>query len=131
MGRHKNRDLRPTESELEILNILWKHKKATVRQVHEDLGEHKSSGYTTTLKLLQIMFEKKLVRRDERAKSHIYEAAITQEKTQTLFLGRMIQTLFGGSPSHLILQALGDHAPSQEELERIEEVIGQLKKQGR
>ena len=86
--------LKPTESELEILKILWNKENATVREVHEELSKNKDSGYTTTLKLLQIMFEKGLVTRDDSNKTHIYQPAVTRQKTQKQFLDKMINTLF-------------------------------------
>ncbi|MGH2565640.1 MAG: BlaI/MecI/CopY family transcriptional regulator, partial [Ginsengibacter sp.] len=97
-----NKNLNPTESELEILQILWQRESATVREVHEELSKTKSSGYTTTLKLMQIMFEKKLVTRDERAKTHIYTPAISRQKTQKQFLDKMIKGLFYGSSTQLV-----------------------------
>ena len=119
---------RPTESELEILQVLWKEQHATVRTVHEVLSKTKESGYTTTLKLMQIMFEKGLVLRDDSNKTHIYQPAVSQEKTQTQFLNKMINTLFAGSSANLVLQALGGHNASSEELEKIEALITLLKK---
>ena len=118
----------PTESELEILQVLWNEKVATVRTVHEELLKTKEAGYTTTLKLMQIMFEKGLVTRDDSSKTHIYKPAVTKEKTQQQFLNKMINTLFAGSSSELVLQALGGHDASEEELEKIHELITQLKK---
>lgn len=120
---------RPTESELEILQVLWNEKAATVRTVHEELLKTKEAGYTTTLKLMQIMFEKGLVTRDDSSKTHIYQPAVTREKTQKQFLNKMIDTLFAGSSSDLVLQALGGHAASEEELEKIQQLINQLKKE--
>lgn len=120
---------RPTESELEILQVLWNEKAATVRTVHEELLKTKEAGYTTTLKLMQIMFEKGLVTRDDSSKTHIYQPAVTREKTQKQFLNKMIDTLFAGSSSELVLQALGGHAASDEELEKIQQLINQLKKE--
>jgi predicted transcriptional regulator len=120
---------RPTESELEILQVLWNEKAATVRTVHEELLKTKEAGYTTTLKLMQIMFEKGLVTRDDSSKTHIYQPAVTREKTQKQFLNKMIDTLFAGSSSELVLQALGGHAASEEELEKIQQLINQLKKE--
>ncbi len=120
---------KPTESELEILQVLWNEKAATVRTVHEELLKTKDAGYTTTLKLMQIMFEKGLVTRDDSSKTHIYQAAVTREKTQKQFLNKMIDTLFAGSSSDLVLQALGGHAASEEELEKIQQLINQLKKE--
>jgi predicted transcriptional regulator len=119
---------KPTESELEILQVLWNEKAATVRTVHEELLKRKEAGYTTTLKLMQIMFEKGLVTRDDSNKTHIYQPAISREKTQKQFLNKMIDTLFAGSSTNLVLQALGGHAASEEELEKIQTLINDLKK---
>ena len=110
---------KPTESELEILQVLWDRKSCTVRDVHEELLKTKEAGYTTTLKLMQIMFEKALVTRDSSNKTHIYTAAVTRENTQNLFLNKMIDSLFAGSPAQLVMQALGNHKASKEELEEI------------
>jgi predicted transcriptional regulator len=122
------KNTKPTESELEILQVLWDREAATVRSVHEELSKSKDSGYTTTLKLMQIMFEKGLVTRDDSSKTHIYQPAVTREKTQKQFLNKMIDTLFAGSSTSLVLQALGGHSASEEELEKIQELINQLKK---
>lgn len=119
---------KPTESELDILRILWDKETATVRDVHEILSLHKDSGYTTTLKLMQIMYEKGIVTRDDSSKVHIYKAAISEKNTQQQFLGKMIDTLFGGSSTKLVMQALGNHKASKEELQEIELLITQLKK---
>lgn len=120
--------LKPTESELEILTILWNKENATVREVHEELSKNKDSGYTTTLKLLQIMFEKGLVTRDDSNKTHIYQPAVTRQKTQKLFLDKMINTLFAGSSTQLVLQALGNQKASKDELEEIQKYLDNLKK---
>ena len=120
--------LKPTESELEILKILWDKQSATVREVHEELSKNKDSGYTTTLKLLQIMFEKGLVTRDDSNKTHIYQPAVTRQKTQKLFLDKMINTLFAGSSTQLVLQALGNQKASKDELEEIQKYLDNLKK---
>lgn len=121
--------IKPTESELEILQILWKKGNASVREVHEELLEIKEAGYTTTLKLMQIMHEKGLVKRDDSIKTHIYQAAVSKEKTQKHLLNKMIDSLFGGSPSELVMQALGNHKASAEELEEIQKMLDNLKKQ--
>ncbi len=120
--------LKPTESELEILQVLWAENAATVRCVHEELSKTKDSGYTTTLKLMQIMHEKGLVTRNDSSKTHIYHPAVSREKTQTQFLNKMINTLYAGSSTSLVLQALGGHNASNEELQQIQELITQLKK---
>ena len=111
---------KPTEGELEILQVLWNNNKASVRTVHETLLKVKDCGYTTTLKLMQIMFEKGLVSRDDSNKIHIYTANVTREKTQKQFLNKMIDSLFAGSSTNLVLQALGNHKASNEELEKIQ-----------
>src|ERR1041385_7346842 len=101
--------IKPTESELEILQILWTRGLATVREVHEELAKTKDAGYTTTLKLMQIMHEKGLVKRDDSMRTHIYQALVSREKTQKHLLGKMIDTLFGGNSTQLVMQALGNH----------------------
>jgi BlaI family transcriptional regulator, penicillinase repressor len=123
--------IKPTESELEILQILWTKGVATVREVHEELAQIKDVGYTTTLKLMQIMNEKGIVKRDDSMRTHIYQAAVNKEKTQKHLLSKMIDSLFGGSPTQLVIQALGDdnHKASQEELEKIQSLLDSLKKQ--
>lgn len=118
---------KPTEGELEILKVLWNNNKASVRTVHETLLKVKDCGYTTTLKLMQIMFEKGLVSRDDSNKIHIYTANVTREKTQKQFLNKMIDSLFAGSSTNLVLQALGNHTASNEELEKIQVLLNQLK----
>lgn len=123
------KSIKPTESELEILQVLWTKGTASVREVHEELLKIKDAGYTTTLKLMQIMYEKGLVRRDDSIKTHIYQAAVSREKTQKHLLGKMIDTLFGGSPTELVIQALGNHKASADELEAIQKMLDNLKKQ--
>ena len=119
-------NVKPTESELEILQILWEKGSGTVREVHEKLMETKKAGYTTTLKLMQIMHEKGLVSRDTSNRSHIYRAAVSQEKTRKLLVDKMIKTLFQGSPSGLVMQALGHHRASKEELDEIRNYLRKL-----
>jgi BlaI family transcriptional regulator, penicillinase repressor len=119
--------IKPTESELEILQVLWEKDQASVREVHEELQTLKDVGYTTTLKLMQIMFEKGLVKRDDSFKTHIYQASVSKEKTQKHLVGKMINTLFGGSPTELVLQALGNHKASPAELEEIQRLLNNLK----
>ena len=121
--------IKPTESELEILQVLWDKGIASVRDVHEELSKTKDAGYTTTLKLMQIMNEKGLVKRDDSVKTHIYQPAVSREKTQRHLLGKMINTLFGGSTTQLVMQALGNHKASAEELEEIQKMINNLKNQ--
>ncbi len=118
---------KPTESELEILQILWQRDFSTVRDVHEVLSKTKETGYTTTLKLMQIMFEKKLVTRDDSAKTHVYQPAVSRQKTQKQFLDKMINGLFSGSSTQLVLQALGNQKASKNELEEIQKYLDDLK----
>ena len=121
--------IKPTESELEILQVLWDRGLASVREVHEELSKTKDAGYTTTLKLMQIMHEKGLVKRDDSIKTHIYQPAVSREKTQKHLLGKMISTLFGGSTTQLVMQALGNHKASSEELDEIQKLLNNLKNQ--
>jgi BlaI family transcriptional regulator, penicillinase repressor len=121
--------IKPTESELEILTVLWERGLASVREVHEELARNKDVGYTTTLKLMQIMNEKGLVKRDASVKTHIYQAAVSKEKTQKHLLSKMIDGLFGGSSTQLVIQALGNHNASLEELDEIQKLLNDLKKQ--
>jgi len=124
-----SKPLKPTESELEILQVLWQKGRATVREVHDELSKSRDIGYTTALKLLQIMFEKGLVSRDDSSKTHIYAPAVTRERTQKHMVGKMIDTLFSGSSSELVLQALGNHKASPKELEEIQRLLDHLKKE--
>ena len=120
--------LKPTDSELEILRVLWDKGEATVREVHEELAATKDCGYTTTLKLMQIMFEKGLVIRDDSSRTHIYQANVSREKTQEQLVNKMVDTLFSGSRSQLVMQSLGTHTPSKEELDEIQQLLDSLKK---
>ncbi len=119
--------IKPTESELEILQILWRNGNATVREVHEALSVTKDVGYTTTLKLMQIMHEKGLVKRDNTMRTHIYQAAVNKQHTQQHLLSKMINGLFGGSSAQLIIQALGQQSTSEKELDEIQDIINLLK----
>jgi BlaI family transcriptional regulator, penicillinase repressor len=121
--------IKPTESELEILQVLWQKKAATVREVHDELAKMRDIGYTTALKLLQIMFEKGLVTRDDSSKTHIYMPAVTREKTQKQIVGKMINTLFSGSSTELVMQALGNQKTSKEELDEIQKMLDNLRKE--
>jgi BlaI family penicillinase repressor len=121
--------IKPTESELEILQVLWERGLASVREVHEELSKTKEAGYTTTLKLMQIMNEKGLVKRDDSIKTHIYQPAVSKEKTQKHLLGKMINSLFGGSATELVIQALGNHKATPGELEEIQRILTEMKNQ--
>ncbi len=119
----------PTEAELEILQIIWKKTKASVREVHEELSSRKEVGYTTTLKIMQIMHDKGILARDTSARSHIYTALAKKEKTQNSLLNNFINATFKGSTKNLIVQALGNAQPSQEELDEIKALINKLENQ--
>lgn len=121
------RDIKPTESELEILNVIWNKGQATVRDVHEVLEARKQSGYTTTLKLMQIMIEKGLLEREVSGKSHVYTATIKREDAQDQLLQRLIDNAFSGSASQLVMQALGHYKSTPEELEEIRNYLKTLK----
>lgn len=118
---------KPTESELEILQVLWAEEQATVRTVHEKLSSIKSAGYTTTLKLMQIMHDKGLVGRHDGGKTHIYFPLADKKETQNLLLGKMMNTLFDGSAGQLVMQALGQHKPSHDEINAIEALLQSYK----
>ena len=119
---------KPTDSELEILQILWQKKQATVREVNEEINKVKETGYTTTLKLMQIMFEKGLLVRDSSSKQHSYQAAISEEATKNSLLNRFIETTFQGNAMSLVMQALGNHHASTDELAQLKEFLNQLDK---
>src|SRR4051812_39839755 len=104
---------RPTDSELAILRVLWRRGASTGREIFEIMGG--GTGYTTVLKLLQIMTEKKLVRRDESARTHIYEAAVSEDQTQKRLVGELLEKAFGGSAEKLVMQALSSKKASAEE----------------
>ncbi|TVP51019.1 MAG: BlaI/MecI/CopY family transcriptional regulator [Mongoliibacter sp.] len=117
---------KPTESELEILALLWELKKATVREIHERLSSNKDTGYTTTLKLMQIMHVKGLVNRDEKSRTHIYTPAIDEKVTQKGLVNNFMHAAFGGSAKNLVMQALGQGNPSKEEINEIRAFLDQL-----
>jgi BlaI family transcriptional regulator, penicillinase repressor len=112
---------KPTDAELGILNVLWSRGPSTVRQVAEPLG--REAGYTTVLKLLQIMTEKQLVVRDETARTHVYRAAFTEDQTQRQLVTDLLDRAFGGSAAKLVLQALAANKASPEELAEIRKLL--------
>jgi predicted transcriptional regulator len=115
---------RPTDAELEILRVLWQNGPSTVRDVQEALNRNKPTGYTTVLKLMQIMTEKGLVRRDEGQRAHVYEARFAQEQTQQQLIGDLIERVFDGSAAKLLMQALATkEKTSSEELSEIRRVL--------
>ena len=119
---------RPTNAELEILRVLWQRGRSTVREVHESLRRADPVGYTTILKLLQIMSEKGLVTRDESARSHVYAAAASQATTQRRMVSDLVERVFGGSTLGLVLQALSTTPASPRELDEIRKLLDQKKR---
>lgn len=117
---------KPTEAELEILQVLWQDGPSTVRTVHDKLAEIKDIGYTTTLKNMQNMAQKGMLSRDEAVRSHIYRAEIQQQETQKMLLDRFLDNTFGGSAMNLVMQALGNRKTSREELQQIKALINKL-----
>jgi BlaI family transcriptional regulator, penicillinase repressor len=116
---------RPTASELEILRVLWTRGPSTVREVHEALSEKKSLGYTTVLKLLQIMTTKGTVRRNETQRAHVYEACLPAEQTKRQIAGDMLQRVFEGSASQLMMHALADRKASPQEITELRRLLDQ------
>jgi BlaI family penicillinase repressor len=123
-------EIRPTDGELEILQILWKNGPSTVREINDLLNhdQDKSIGYTTTLKIMQIMFEKGLLRRDDSQRTHVYSSAVREGKIQSALLDRFLNAAYKGSASKLALQLLGNHKTTPEELAAIKALIDQLEK---
>ncbi|TJZ62317.1 BlaI/MecI/CopY family transcriptional regulator [Sphingobacterium olei] len=119
--------IKPTEGEMEILQVLWKKGECTVREVFEELNK-KDIGYTTILKIMQIMHEKGMVDRNTSAKTHIYKALLNKEHTQQHFLNKMIDTVYNGSTARLVMQALGNKSASREEIDLIKEYLEKLEK---
>lgn len=122
---------RPTDAELAILGVLWANGPSTVRHVHEALADARETGYTTTLKLMQIMAEKGLVTRDESARTHVYAARISQDDTQRQLVSDLVDRAFGGSATALVLQALSAHPASADELAEIQQLIKDYKEGAR
>ena len=125
----KKKNSKPTSAELEILQILWKNDAATVKTVNDILNQKKEVGYTTTLKIMQIMFEKGLLEREKEGRSHIYKPAKKESETQNIMLEKVLETAFGGSASKLVLQALGRSKTSEAELKEIKKFIEQMEKE--
>ena len=127
MGR-KEADSRrlPTDAEIDILAVLWRLGPSTVREVHDALG--KQSGYTTTLKQMQLMTEKGLLARSERFRSHVYEASVPQEETRTQIAGDLLRRAFGGSAKSLVIGALTAEPASREELRDIRRMLDEFER---
>lgn len=120
---------KPTESELNILGVLWSQGPSTVRDVHELLYRDDGGGYTTALKLLQIMHAKRLVVRDDSQRAHVYSAAVSKSGTQGRFINDMVKSVFDGSASKLVLHALGSTQASREELDEIRALLDRIEGQ--
>ncbi len=116
----------PTGAELELLRVLWDRGPSTVRQIHDSLRDQKGTGYTTTLKILQKMAEKGLVKRDESRRSHVYRAVCQAEQTQRQLVRDLLRRGFGGSPGKLVVQALSEEAVSPDELLEIRQLLEKL-----
>ncbi|HEU0367871.1 MAG TPA: BlaI/MecI/CopY family transcriptional regulator [Candidatus Acidoferrum sp.] len=114
---------KPTAAELQILQVLWERGPSTVREVHEALQEEKALGYTTVLKLMQIMTTKGLVRRDENQRAHVYEAQQPAEKTKRQFAADMLQRVFDGSARELMLHALATQRSTRQEIEELRNLL--------
>lgn len=114
---------RPTDAELEILNVLWQLGPATVREVHEALSVQKEVGYTSVLKLMQIMTDKGLLKRNEEQRAHVYEAKLAQEQTQRQLIKDLLERAFNGSALKLVMQALSAKKTSADELASIRELL--------
>lgn len=119
---------KPTDGELEILTVLWSRGPSTVREIHEIVLKRKPTQYTTVLKVLQIMAEKGLVRRDEKQRAHVYEAACSRESTQKQLAGDLLQRAFNGSAAHLLQGALSARKTSKAELSEIRKLLDEYER---
>ena len=117
---------KPTEKELEILQVLWTRGRATVREINDKLSEEREVGYTTTLKLLQIMFDKGLVRREKSGKTHIYAACISESDAQQSLVRQLVDSAFKGSAMQLVMGALGSRKSTQQERDAIRKYLDKL-----
>ena len=120
----------PTDGELRILRVLWARGPSTVREVHDALGGDREAGYTTVLKLMQIMHDKRLVTRDASSRTHVYEAATPPEDTQRQLVRDLTERAFGGSALGLMMQALSSERASADDLRRIRALIDRLEREG-
>jgi BlaI family penicillinase repressor len=119
---------RPTEAELEILTVLWSRGPSTVREVHDAVSQRKPAQYSTVLKFMQIMAEKGLVRRNEKQRAHIYEAAQPREWTQQRLAGDLLQRAFGGSAKNLLMGALSARKASKQELDELRKILDEYER---
>ena len=122
---------KPTDGELAILSVLWRRGPRTVREVHSEFNQTRATGYTTVLKMLQIMAEKGLVTRNETQRTHIYQAALAQRVAQRWFLRDLLDRVFNGSAHRLVLQALSTQKASVAELAEIRQVLNDMEKGGK
>lgn len=120
---------RPTDSELALLRVLWEKGPSTVRQIHDVVAAERPTGYTTVLKLLQIMTEKGLVERDERARTHVYRATLSAAETQRQLVGDLLDRAFGGSAAALVMQALAARRATPDELDEIRRLLDEHKEE--
>jgi len=121
---------KPTPAELEILGVLWKRERATVREIHEAIERRQPTAYTTVLKLMQIMHEKGLVKRDEKEKAHVYKPAFSQQQTQKNLVGDLLDKAFNGSALKLVQHVLETKPSSPEELAEIRKMIAEAEARG-
>ncbi len=122
---------KPTEGELAILRVLWARGPCTVREVQAELEPERGTGYTTTLKLMQIMLEKGLLRRDDSQRTHIYQAAVSRDRTQQQLVGQLLDQAFGGSARQLVLAALSSKPSTPAELAEIRKLLDELERGSR
>src|SRR5882762_11695425 len=124
---NKNNNLEPTKAQLEILQVLWKHGPSNVRLVNNQLNKQKQAvTYTSTLKLMQIMYEKGMLHRDEKNMTHIYSAVLEEQKTKKVVLDKFVDSLYDGSVKNLMLELLGNEKTSKKEWEEIKELLNKL-----
>ncbi len=122
----ENLNIKPTGAELEVLQILWEKGNSTVKSINDEQNKKKKAGYTTTLKIMQIMYEKGLLHRERSGRSHIYKPVPQKDETQNVLLEKILETAFAGSASNLVMQALGRSKTSKKEIEEIKEYLTKL-----
>lgn len=122
----KNMKTKPTDAELEILKVLWEHGPSTVKFINDIQNRERKVGYTTTLKIMQIMTEKKSLKRDESSRSHIYKPMIAEDETKTILVDKLLDSAFGGSAAKLVTQALGNYKASKEEIDEIRQLLDKM-----
>src|SRR5438445_9458148 len=127
----KTKPPKPTDAELAVLRVLWERGPSTVREIWERIAPTQRTGYTTVLKIMQIMFEKGLLKRDESARSHVYSASISEEQTQRQVVGHLLERVFSGSAPKLVMQALAAKKATRAELNEIRQLLDELEKANR